>query len=518
LKGAIAAGHPKTAEAGTRMYESGGNAFDAALAALAAACVVEPVLTSLGGGGFLLSRRRGEPPVLHDFFVQTPRHKRAAEDSEFYPITADFGTAQQEFHIGCGSIAAPGTVRGLIHCHRVLGSLPLREILSPAIEYAREGVEVNALQAYIFGIVAPIYRATPPAAALYGTEALKEAGKAFHQPALADTLAWLAEEGQRPFYEGELAERLVALCAEHGGHLNRDDLRGYRVIDRVPLRHRYRGYEVATNPLPSSGGTLINFALTALEGQVFETEHFGRPGHLLTLAQIMAATNSAREDGLLARSAHHRETLKTYLEAVTGRPLKRGGTTHISAIDTAGNSASLTLSNGEGSGHLLPGTGVMLNNMLGEEDLNPGGFNRWPTNVRVGSMMAPTLAEDRRHLIAIGSGGSNRLRTAILQTLSNLIDFGMSPKEAVNAPRLHLERGHLDIEPGFTAEAVEALRAAYPNHRLWSDHNLFFGGTHTVCWDGRQFTIPRPEVPGQDLLRQRVLQLARMARLSGRAP
>jgi gamma-glutamyltranspeptidase/glutathione hydrolase len=233
---------------------------------------------------------------------------------------------------------------------------------------------------------------------------------------------------------------------------------------------------------------LINFALTALEGQVFETGHFGRPEHLLTLAQIMAATNTAREDGLLARSAHHRETLRTYLDEVAGRPLKRGGTTHISTIDTAGNSASLTLSNGEGSGYLLPGTGVMLNNMLGEEDLNPDGFNRWATDVRVGSMMAPTLAEDRRHLIAIGSGGSNRLRTAILQTLSNLIDFGMSPKEAVNAPRLHLERGHLDIEPGFTAEAVDALGAAYPNHRLWSDHNLFFGGTHTVCWDGRQFS------------------------------
>jgi len=488
LKGAIAAGHPKTAEAGTRMYESGGNAFDAALAALAAACVVEPVLTSLGGGGFLLSRARGRPPLLHDFFVQTPRHKRAAGDSEFYPITADFGTAQQEFHIGCGSIATPGTVRGLIHCHKTLGSLPLAEILSPAIEYARDGVAVNALQGYIFGIVAPIYRATPPAAALYGVEALQGAGKAFHQPELADTLAWLAEEGDRPFYEGELAARLVSLCAGHGGHLDREDLAGYQVVDRAPLRHRYRGYEVATNPLPSSGGTLINFALTALEGLVSGTEPFGHPSHLLTLAQVMAATNAAREDGLLARSAQHREMLRTYLAAVSGRPLKRGGTTHISTIDTAGNGASLTLSNGEGSGYLLPGTGVMLNNMLGEEDLNPDGFNRWPNDVRVGSMMAPTLAEDRRHLIAVGSGGSNRLRTAILQTLSNLIDFGMSPEHAVNAPRLHLERGHLDVEPGFPAEALDALTAAYPNHRLWSDQNLFFGGTHTVCWDGRRFS------------------------------
>ena len=164
MKGAVAAGHPKTAEAALRMYELGGNAFDAVLAALAAACVVEPVLTSLGGGGFLLARKAGRPALLQDFFVQTPRARRPAGECEFYPVIADFGTARQEFHIGTGSIATPGTVRGLVAAHGLLGSLPLHEILAPAIEYASEGVTVNALQAYIFSIVAPIYRATPAAA------------------------------------------------------------------------------------------------------------------------------------------------------------------------------------------------------------------------------------------------------------------------------------------------------------------------------------------------------------------
>lgn len=488
MKGAIAAGHPKTVEAGTRMYALGGNAFDAALAALTAACVVEPVLTSLGGGGFLLSRRPGEPPVLHDFFVQTPRRKRSAADCEFFPITADFGTTQQEFHIGAASIATPGTVRGLVECHRELGSLPLREIVAPAIEFARDGVAVNDLQAYIFSIVAPIYRATPSAEALYGGEALNAKGRSFRQPALAETLAWLAEEGDRPFYEGELAHRLVALCAEHGGHLTSEDLADYRMIRRSPLRHRYRGYEVATNPVPSSGGTLINFALTALDGQDLAADGFGSPQHALTLAEVMAKTNDARLDGILARSSRHRELLVSYLEATARHPINRRGTTHISAIDAAGNSAALTLSNGEGSSHLLPDTGVMLNNMLGEEDLNPHGFGQWGCNVRVSSMMAPTLAEDLGHLIAIGSGGSNRLRTAILQTLCNLIDFRMTPEQAVAAPRLHVERGRLDIEPGFPPETLEQLKAVYPDHGVWSAHNLFFGGTHTVCWDGQRFT------------------------------
>jgi gamma-glutamyltranspeptidase/glutathione hydrolase len=191
---------------------------------------------------------------------------------------------------------------------------------------------------------------------------------------------------------------------------------------------------------------------------------------------------------MLARSEYFRQLMDEYRASVAGHPVNTRGTTHISTIDSQGNSASLTLSNGEGSGQLLPGTGIMLNNMLGEEDLNPDGFNRWPLDVRVSSMMAPTLAESPNCLIAIGSGGSNRLRTAILQTLSNLIDFGMTPGEAVNAPRIHFERGQLDIEPGLADNALEALRETYPKHRVWNSHNLFFGGTHTVCWDGRHFS------------------------------
>ncbi len=487
MKGAVAAGHPKTAEAAIRMFEAGGNAFDAALAALAAACVVEPVLTSLGGGGFLLAREQGGKPCLYDFFVQTPRQRRPADACNFYPVIADFGNAQQEFHIGAGAIATPGTVRGLIHCHRRLGSLPLPTLLEPAIEYASRGVELNALQAYIFRIVAPIYRATPAAAALYGAEALHGEGSVFHQPELADTLRWLAADGDMPFYDGELARRMSDHCQAQGGHLRRDDLSAYRVIERAPLLHRYRGYQVATNPPPSSGGTLINFALATLNDHPLSGTAFGHTRHLRTLARVMAHTNVARRDGIIARSAQHRAMLDEYLAAIDGHPVNTRGTTHISAIDNAGNSAALTLSNGEGSGELLPGSGVMLNNMLGEEDLNPDGFNRWPLDVRVSSMMAPTLAEDRRRLIALGSGGSNRLRTAILQTLSNLIDFDMSPSAAVEAPRIHFERDHLDIEPGFPADAIDALRERYPDHRLWATHNLFFGGSHTVCWDGKAF-------------------------------
>lgn len=470
------------------MFLLGGNAFDAALAALCAACVVEPVLTSLGGGGFLLARRAGHTPLLYDFFVQTPRRKRPLDETDFHPVIVDFGTAQQEFHIGGGAIATPGTVRGLVHCQRCLGSLPLNEIVAPAIEYANDGVVINRLQAYIFSVVAPIYVATPAAAAIYRDQALAGEGKRFCQPDLATTLAWIGEEGDAPFYEGEIGARLVENSASNGGHLSANDLSSYRVIERAPLQHRYRGWDVATNPAPSSGGALINYALSMLDSQDLSPAGFGSGTHLRTLAHVMTHTNLARSDGMLDRSERHRELLAAYRASVRGHPVNNRGTTHISAIDAEGNLASLTLSNGEGSGQILPGSGIMLNNMLGEEDLNPNGFNQWPCDVRVSSMMAPTLAEKDGRLIAIGSGGSNRLRTAILQTLSNLIDFGMPPEQAVNAPRIHFEREQLDIEPGFDDDSIAQLLYDFPHYRHWDTHNLFFGGTHTVCWDGHAFS------------------------------
>ncbi|MEJ2323018.1 MAG: gamma-glutamyltransferase, partial [Gammaproteobacteria bacterium] len=250
-RGAVAAGHPRTAEAARLILEAGGNAFDAALAALCAACVVEPVLTSLGGGGFLLARR-------------DPAIKRPVHQLEFHPIIADFGTAQQEFHIGMGSIATPGTVRGLFDVHRRMGSLPMKTIMAPAIGYARDGVETNALQAYIFSIVAPIYVATEEARRIYGRgerqDRLCNEGELLRQPELADALELLAIEGERLFYEGEIARSIVEQCRLQGGHLTGGDLESYRTEIRMPLQQRYRDSRVYSNPPPSSGGMLIRFA------------------------------------------------------------------------------------------------------------------------------------------------------------------------------------------------------------------------------------------------------------------
>jgi gamma-glutamyltranspeptidase/glutathione hydrolase len=210
MNGAVAAGHPATAEAAAWALEEGGNAFDAAMAGLCAACVAEPVLTSLGGGGFLLAHQGGGRNTLYDFFVQTPLRKRAVSDLDFYPITADFGTAQQEFHIGMGSVAAPGTIKGLFRIHDELGSLPMREIVKPAVDFARDGIVLNRLQAYIFSIVAPIYLSTRGARQTYSSHqvagSLPVEGENFRQPELADALELLAIEGEQLFYQGEMGQ------------------------------------------------------------------------------------------------------------------------------------------------------------------------------------------------------------------------------------------------------------------------------------------------------------------------
>jgi gamma-glutamyltranspeptidase / glutathione hydrolase len=496
MSGVIAAGHELTAQSGAEILRAGGNAFDAALAALATACVVEPALASLGGGGFLLAQPSREAVRLYDFFVQTPRRRRTVSEIDFRPIIADFGTAEQEFHIGQGAVATPGIVRGLFAAHRDLGTLPMRDIFHQAVRHAHEGIRVNALQVYIFGIIAAVYRNSPAAMAIFGSQddpgRLPGEGETLRQPALADTLESLAAEGEDLFYRGEIAASIVREMRS-GGHLEAADLAGYTMIPRRPLALDYRKARLYTNPPPASGGLLVAFGLQLLGGVDFGAPGFGSPEHLARLTRVLTLTQEARLSAGAHGSAAHPDDsllldpvfLARYRRLLAGQALVRRGTTHISVIDARGNIAALSVSNGEGSGCLAPGTGIMLNNMLGEQDLNPDGFHRWPTNTRMTSMMAPALLNfsDGR-MIALGSGGSNRIRSAILQVVSNLVDFGMDVEEAVTAPRIHLEMDHLSVEGGFDNGRLHALLAAYPSHHLWEDLNLFFGGVHTVLRDG----------------------------------
>lgn len=491
--GIVAAGHPVTARAATEILQAGGNAFDAALAALFASCVAEPVLASLGGGGFLTAKPAAAQPQLYDFFAQTPHSRPNASELDFYPIVADFGTAQQEFHIGMGSIATPGAIKGVFAIHRDLCRMPLRELIQPACEAARNGVGVNSFQHYIAQVVSPIILSNPEALQLHASSqtpgAIAGPDETLRNPAMADGFEILALEGEALFYRGEMGQQLIGDCRAHGGCLTRADLESYRVARRSPLALNYHDTQLFTNPPPAIGGLLIAFTLALLEQeklgqyQVNSADHLGRIGHAMQLTQQLRNTTGSGPGSRpnLDPDILSSEVLDSYRAVMRDHKSFSRGTTQISIADRAGNLASMTLSNGEGSGYVLPGCGIMLNNMLGEEDINPHGFNQWPLNRRIASMMSPSLVVTADgDAIAVGSGGSNRIRSAILQVLVNLIDFGMEIDQAVEQPRVHFESDLLNMEVGPPENAVLALRKQFSDIRCWPDKNLFFGGAHTV--------------------------------------
>ena len=491
-RGVVAAGHPLTAAAGAEILRQGGNAFDAAIAAVMTAWVTESVLTSAGGGGFLLAHTARGKNCLFDFFTQTPRSHRLPQAPNFYPIQANFGDTVQEFHIGLGSMAVPGAVAGLLHVHQRLGRLPLAAIAEPAMHHAQKGITVNPFLAYCFELLNPILMASEAARDLYtsGGQVLT-AGDTLKMPALAKALAQFVDAGASVFYEGAIAHQIARDCQAHGGYLTLEDLKHYRVIERQPLTVQYKNATFLTNPPPSSGGTLIAFALKLLNQVNLSGVDPGSAEHLTYLTKAMALTNEARRDGYdkrlyetdVADKFLAKSHLAPYQAALQGVVNKLGSTTQVSVIDSDGNAASVTTSNGEGSSYVIPGTAIMINNMLGEEDLHPQGFHHWAPNQRISSMMAPTivLRNDQPQLV-LGSGGSNRIRTAILQVVSNMLDFGMPLETAVTAPRIHWERGVLHLEPGYDLQTAQQIKSEETTEVVpWQQQNMFFGGVHAVA-------------------------------------
>ena len=495
MGGVVAAGHEETAAAAVAVLNQGGNAFDAAVAGVLASCVAESVLTSVAGGGFLLAHTENSKPILFDFFTQTPTSKQLAHTLDFYPIGVDFGDTVQEFHIGLGSMAVPGVLKGLVHVHTRLGRLPLKQVVAPAIALARKGVIVNDFFAYVYRLLKPILLATPDSRAIYSPQGeLLQAGDRLHMADFADALEQLVTEGIEAFWH-TMAARITQ---PPGGYLTPGDFANYRVMERAPLCLDYHGSQLLTNPAPSAGGGLIACSLALLAE--CELARHGSAEHLLALSQVMRCTNRVRRDGYDARiqapgiaeevlsAAYlgpYRGELRDAIAQLNGaNPTnKLGSTTHLSVMDSDGNAASVTTSNGEGSSYVIPSTGIMVNNMLGEEDLNPHGFHQWTPNQRMSSMMAPTMVlRGGRPYLVLGSGGSNRIRTAILQVISNLVDFDMALETAVAAPRIHWENHIFHLEPGFNpAELTHIIGDAEPI--WWEAQNMFFGGVHAVGVD-----------------------------------
>jgi gamma-glutamyltranspeptidase / glutathione hydrolase len=485
MRGVVAAGHPLSAEAGAQALREGGNAVDAAVAAMLMSFVAESPLTGPGAGGFMLVHSASGENQLLDFFVAAPGEGLdKLEPAALEPIDVHFSAeATQVFNIGPSSCGVYGNPAGVAEALERFGTMPLSALVERPARAAREGVELTPMAEAFLDILAPILTATPEGAAIYAPEGrLLRTGERIRMAELGDLLERLGAEGPGFLYEGEVAAKVSDWVLERGGLLTQADLASYAPVDRSPAQARYRGRDVLTNPPPSSGGILIAYSLDLLE-------RLGRSHDVRTLVEVMDRTNRERTDefvqglhseGYLERFLH-REALESAASELGSR---LGSTTHLSVLDADGNCASVTCSNGSCSGVVVPGTGIHLNNMLGEEDLNPGGFHLHEPGRRIPSMMAPTvvLREDRPE-VALGSAGSNRIRSAIVQTIIRVVDDGLPAQEAVAAARVHYEGRMVEAEPGIDPDALVALeRDGWPVQRF-RERNLYFGGVQAVARD-----------------------------------
>ena len=474
--GIVAAGHPLTAEAGARVLRDGGNAVDAAVAAMLVSWVAEPLLTGPGAGGYMLVAGAGEEPVLLDFFVAAPGFGASAgERAPLVPVEVDFaGDARQTFHVGAASVGTFGTPAGIDEAMRRWGTQDLADLTAPAAALARDGVVLNAQQAEVVHLLEAILRSTPECEAIYAPDGpLLDECECFRDPDLADTIERLGADGAAPFYTGDIAEAVVATVARGGGVLTADDLRRYEADAREPLEVGYRGRDVLTNPPPSAGGILLALVLARLDREP-------PPPSLSLLVRSMEEAQTARTpefvDGLAEPG---------FAERFLGSRL--GATTHISVLDADGRACSVTCTNGEGSGIVVPGTGIHLNNIMGEEDLSPLGFHHAPPGRRMPSMMAPTVVmRDGEVHVALGSSGSNRIRSALLQTIVGIVDHGLDAAGAVAAPRVHFESGIVYAEPGVP---IEELGRDPAQIQLFRQPSMFFGGVQAVSRDPESGTL-----------------------------
>ena len=480
-KGVVAAGHPLTAEAGADVLREGGNAVDAAVGAMLMSFAAEPLLTGLGAGGYMMVAGGGQEPVLLDFFVQAPERATDGSAAELDAVDVSFGDAVQVFYIGPASCGVYGAPAGVCEAAARWGTIDLEQLAAPAAKLAREGVVLNKGQAYIAKILGDLLRSTPECEALWAPagRVLRE-GELLRNPELGDALERLGGDGAEPFYSGDIAGAVCDWLGERGGSIDRRELESYRVIKRAPLLMRYRDRDVLTNPPPSAGGTLLAYSLGLLD----------REPSPPTLDAVIAAMEAAQEE----RTPEFVEGLSDEGFGACFLSSRLGATTHISVLDSHGRACSVTCTNGEGSGVVVPGTGIHLNNVMGEEDLSPLGFHSHPAGRRMPSMMAPTIVmlTDRRSPrssiggeveLVLGSAGSNRIRSALLQTIVGVVDRGLRVPAAVSAPRAHFEGGIVYHEPGIEPTSEPgAERELVRFHEL----NLFFGGVQAVQRDGKE--------------------------------
>jgi gamma-glutamyltranspeptidase/glutathione hydrolase len=506
MRGVIAAGDAGTAVAGQQILRAGGNAVDAAVAAAFASFIAEIGVVHLGGSGIahLYDPQNGRS-LVYDFFSNTPgRSGTPPNPLDFHEVMIDFGATTQNFHLGRASVAVPGNIAGLCQMAADYGRLPLSQLLEPALKLAKEGLPIAPFQADTCTLLQPLYTHTAGMRAIFMPNGrMIQGGEHLFVPGLYKTLQTLAHKGAAYAQSGALGQALIADQTQNGGLITPDDLSSYQVYKLPSIRLPYREYEILLPPPSSTGGVLTAFTLKLLSHFEMQKRPHGSASHLQLLYELMVATNRARplwdhasdnlpideaigrflDDGFVQRYADEVRDALSSKEAspFAPEPPAPNNTSHLSVVDGDGLAVSLTTTAGESAGYVVPGTGYIPNNMMGEADLHPNGFHSRPAGQRIPTMMTPVIVlKDGQTRLVLGSGGSIRIRSAILQVLSNLLDYRMTLHDAVNTARVHVEDGALQCEKGFQPQAVDELEGmGYPINR-WPTRSIYFGGAHSV--------------------------------------
>ncbi|AKU17506.1 gamma-glutamyltransferase [Luteipulveratus mongoliensis] len=475
---AVAAPNALAAQAGVDVVQLGGTAVDAALAAMAATFVSEPGIVSALGGAFIAIWPTDGDPVVVDGNVEMPGRGLPKErfGQGVREVWLDYAGGMT-VHAGAGSVATPGAFAAMDLAHQHYGQAAWADVIAPAVHLARRGFRVgSASGSYLQQVGGGLFTFDPETRAqMIGSDGQPLGpGDDMTTERLAESLEQVAAEGAKVLYAGELGQRVADHVQAEGGLLTRADLTAYAAVIRPATVSRLGGWQIASNPPPSIGGPVLTAMLRLLG------EESPSPEQILNVQRQVLTYRRDRLDTAPDLEEAGRELLEA-LSALrlTGLPTSQH-TAHVSAVDSDGLACAITASAGYSSGVTVPGTGLLLNNCLGEPELNRRGLHALDPGTRLASNMAPTTA---RHgdgsTLAIGSPGADRITTALQQVLAQYAVVGRSLQEAIDHPRLHVrvlegDQIHVEHEPDPQIEVVLARRDLPATAHEAS--SMYFGG------------------------------------------
>lgn len=519
--GVVAAAKPEVSQIGVDVLKKGGNAVDAAVATAFAISVFEPNASGIGGGGFMLIRmaKTGKTVVI-DYREKAP----AKATPDMFVLDENGKVVNDEITVGGKASGVPGTVAGLLAALEKYGTMKRADVMAPAIKYAKEGIPVTVnLESIIKDNYEKLVK-FDAAAEIYLKDGLPyEIGDTIKNPDLAATLTKISKEGKKAFYEGEIAKKIADEVQKQGGLMTVEDLKNYTIEEREPVVGKYRDYTIISCPPASSGGTHIVQLLNMVENYDLKAMGDNTPESWHVWAESMRQAFADRAEYMgdtayvkvplkgLTSKEYAKDLVKKIDLEKAGKDIKAGdpskyesgSTTHFSVMDKEGNMVAVTqtINYFFGSGVLVPGTGIMMNNEMDDFVPQKNMKNSIEGGKRPLSSMSPTLVLDpkNRPLMTIGSPGATRIIPAVALTISNVIDHGMTIQEAINAPRIaQFQSGKLNIEGRVSYESYNKLGEMGHEINVRDSYDAYFGGVHGVMMDYDTKTLQGGADPRRD--------------------